>query len=117
LLGGSGAIAERKILRGRLETTDVVYRLEPAGAVFQTFQAGRLEQSPATAPAMDDARPQSVTARIALATAYPDYGWHARGEGEVETVSDSGWKLLEEPSDKAAEVLKQAWSLLTKCPE
>lgn len=31
-------------------------------------------------------RPRSLTARVALASAYVDYAWHARGNGYVDTV-------------------------------
>src|SRR5260370_5570769 len=42
------------------------------------------------------ARPDSITARVALALAYLDYAHDARGGGYSSTVSESGWKLFEE---------------------
>jgi hypothetical protein len=63
------------------------------------------------------ARPRSVTARVALATAYIDYGWSARGTGYSNTVSESGWKLYEQRIARAKNILENASSLPSKCPE
>jgi hypothetical protein len=61
--------------------------------------------------------PKSITARIALAESYVDYGWAARGDGYSDSVSDSGWKLLAERMQKANNILQEASTLPTKCPE
>ena len=63
------------------------------------------------------ARPQSITARVALARAYLDYGYEARGEGSSDTVSQNGWKLFKERSAEAKRILQEASSLSSKCPE
>jgi hypothetical protein len=63
------------------------------------------------------ARPRSITARVALAESYVSYGWDARGDGESETVSSSGWRLFKERAAQARLVLKQASTLSVKCPE
>ena len=62
-------------------------------------------------------RPNSITARIALAESYSEYGWYARGEGESDSVSKSGWNLFEQRNAHAREILKQASVLNQKCPE
>jgi hypothetical protein len=62
-------------------------------------------------------RPKSVTARVALATAYYGYAWDARGNGFANTVSESGWKLFRDRSAEAKRVLDEASLLPTKCPE
>jgi hypothetical protein len=62
-------------------------------------------------------RPRSITARIALAESYVNYGADARGTGLADTVSESGWKLFKERTAKAKQILEQASSLSTKCPE
>jgi len=62
-------------------------------------------------------RPESTTARIALAESYVSYGWDARGSGFADTVSESGWKLLAERTAKAKQVLEQASVLSAKDPE
>jgi len=64
-----------------------------------------------------DARPQSVTAGVALAQAYVDFAWEARGHGYADTVSENGWKLFEQRTNKALQILKEADALPTKCPE
>jgi hypothetical protein len=61
--------------------------------------------------------PESITARIALAEAYVNYGEDARGPGFSETVSESGWKLLAERTAKAKQILEEASTLSTKDPE
>ena len=63
------------------------------------------------------ARPKSVTARVALASAYLGYAWDARGAGYGNTVSDSGWKLFRERNAEAERILEETSALPTKCPE
>src|SRR5208282_5843665 len=63
------------------------------------------------------ARPESITARVALAESYVNYGEDARGPGFADTVSDSGWKLLAERTAKASQILLEASTLSSKCPE
>lgn len=61
--------------------------------------------------------PHSVTANIALAEAYLNYAWEARGQGETNSVSDSGWKLFAKRSQQARNILNKASTLKDKCPE
>ena len=63
------------------------------------------------------ARPQSITARVALAHAYVWYAGFARGDGYADTVSESDWKLFRERLGQASETLKEAQKLPAKCPE
>jgi hypothetical protein len=63
------------------------------------------------------ARPKSVTARVALAYAYLGYAHRTRGDGDANTVSEGGWKLIRERTAEARRILEEARSLLTKCPE
>lgn len=63
------------------------------------------------------ARPDSITARVALALAYLDYAGEARGSGYANTVSENGWKLYAERAAKADQILKEASTLPAKCPE
>jgi hypothetical protein len=63
------------------------------------------------------ARPESITARVALAQAYTSFAWDARGGGYSNTVSESGWRLFGERLDKAKAILDDAFALRTKCPE
>jgi hypothetical protein len=62
-------------------------------------------------------RPDSMTARVALALAYLEYASDARGGGYANTVSQSGWKLFEERTAEARRILTEASKLGTKCPE
>jgi len=55
-----------------------------------------------------DSNPDSVTAPIALAEAYTQYGWAARGTGYSDDVSNSGWKLLGDRAAKAKKILEEA---------
>jgi hypothetical protein len=63
------------------------------------------------------AKPQSITARVALADSYMGYAWDARGNETADTVSDTGWKLFAQRTAKARSVLEQASALPDKCPE
>jgi tetratricopeptide repeat protein len=62
------------------------------------------------------ARPQSITARLALADAYLRYAWVARGEGYANTVTDQGWRYFQERTDHASKILADTAVLPLKCP-
>lgn len=62
-------------------------------------------------------RPQSITARVALAHAYLSYAWDARGGGYADQVTEDGWKLFGERSKTAEKILIDAFNLPAKCPE
>ena len=63
------------------------------------------------------ARPQSITARVALANAYLAWAWEARGEGSADQVTDGGWKLFHQRNEAATNVLVEAAKLPTKDPQ
>jgi hypothetical protein len=63
------------------------------------------------------ANPKSITARVALAKAYVNYAWNARGDGLSNTVSGSGWRLFAQRLAKAKTILDEASALPSKCPE
>jgi len=63
------------------------------------------------------ARPNSITAPVALALANSGFAYDARGESTADTVTESGWKLFEERMTEANRILEQASTLPTKCPE
>ena len=62
-------------------------------------------------------RPNSVTARIALADSYIGYAWNARGSGTADTVSEDGWQVFHDRLELAGQTLKDAYALPTKDPE
>ena len=62
------------------------------------------------------ANPKSITASVALAEAYINFAWHARGNGFSDTVTESGWKLFGQRTELAKKVLEDASSLPGKCP-
>ena len=64
-----------------------------------------------------DTHPKSTTARVGLAWAWIGYAAAARGNGYAETVSQNGWKLYEQRTAKAQEVLDEAATLPVTCPE
>jgi hypothetical protein len=61
-------------------------------------------------------KPQSVTAKLALADAFLEYGWFARGHGYADSVSNEGWRLFDERAARARAILEAANSLDPKCP-
>ena len=63
------------------------------------------------------ARPDSITARVALAGAYVSYAWDARGEGYSDSVTDNGRNLFNQRLAKARSILADAWNLAPRCPE
>ena len=64
-----------------------------------------------------ETHPKSVTARVALASAWLAYAGEARGGGLSETVSESGWKLYAERTAQAEQILEDASTLPVQCPE
>jgi hypothetical protein len=62
------------------------------------------------------ARPDSITARVALAESYRLAGWKARGHGFADTVTDAGWAKFNAQGIKAVATLLEAEKLPTKCP-
>jgi tetratricopeptide (TPR) repeat protein len=62
------------------------------------------------------AKPDSITARVAWANLLVSYAWKARGSGEVNTVSRTGWQLFNQRLVEAARVLKEAKTFKEKCP-
>ena len=62
------------------------------------------------------ASPESATARIALANAYVEYAWAARGNGYADSVSGSGWDRFGERIALAKATLMEAARLKEKCP-
>jgi hypothetical protein len=63
------------------------------------------------------ARPNSITARVALAESYVSYAWDARGTGYSDTISDSGVKLFHQRLEKAKVILDGTSAIHNKCPE
>lgn len=61
-------------------------------------------------------KPNSMTARVALAEALLAYAWEARGDGTADTVSNDGWRLFEQRTEEAKTVLLSA-KVLPMCPE
>jgi hypothetical protein len=63
------------------------------------------------------ARPNSITAHVALAKLLIEYAWVARGNGQADTVTDRGWKLFAARSAEAKRVLDDSAHLTPMCPE
>jgi len=61
-------------------------------------------------------KPESVTARIALAQAYRRYAWKARGGGWATTVTPERYRLMQQRLAVAWRALNEAKRLPQKCP-
>lgn len=64
----------------------------------------------------ENAFPDSLTRRIALAQMLVSYAWHARGSGYAHTVTPEGWKFMRERLEQAARVLEDAKKSSEKDP-
>src|SRR6266850_5242281 len=62
------------------------------------------------------AKPESITASVALADTLVSYAWKARGSGYADTVTQNGWKLFEQRLTEAVQVLKNSKALKETCP-
>jgi Domain of unknown function (DUF4034) len=63
------------------------------------------------------AKPNSITAPVAMAASLQRWAWAARGSGYVNTVTPQGWKLFGERMDRADKLLEGAAKLEPMCPE
>lgn len=63
-----------------------------------------------------EAKPESITAPVALARAYIGYAAEARGSGFADTVTETGWKLHDERTEQARQILIKAAKLKRRCP-
>jgi len=61
-------------------------------------------------------RPQSITARVALAEAYEDYAWHIRGNSYANVVAENAWEPFHQNVQLAKDTLDDASALPDKCP-
>lgn len=63
-----------------------------------------------------ESAPRSITARVALAEAYIEYGWFARGSGYMNTVSSENRALLAQRIELAKNELAEARKMDIYCP-
>ena len=61
-------------------------------------------------------QPGSVTAKVALASAWKEYAWKARGEGYADSVNDAAWQVVRKRLESARQALSEASSLNERCP-
>ncbi|MBI4854682.1 MAG: DUF4034 domain-containing protein [Acidobacteria bacterium] len=64
----------------------------------------------------NEERPNSITAKVALAGLWDWYAWKARGSGYASEISEEQFRLFDERIKKAQEILAQASKLPDKCP-
>ena len=62
-------------------------------------------------------RPESITARIALATSLHRWAWVARGNGLANTVTIEGWQLFNQRINEAQVVLEGSRDMKVMCPQ
>jgi hypothetical protein len=62
-------------------------------------------------------RPESITARVALATSLHRWAWVARGNGLAKTVTPEGWNLFNLRVKEAQTVLESARDMHIMCPQ
>jgi hypothetical protein len=62
-------------------------------------------------------RPESITARIALATSLHRWAWVARGNGMADKVTAEGWQLFNLRIKEAQTVLESARDMKVMCPQ
>lgn len=61
--------------------------------------------------------PSSPTPRIALADAYQDFAWKARGDDYADSVTSEGWKLFDARVQKARAILEDSEAIGRSDPE
>jgi hypothetical protein len=111
-LAGEGRSAEDAWPEGDWKVVPVYVGLELADDQADSAWLARQK----ALEAWGQARPESITARVALARHLVNYAWKARGGGYANTVSDAAERLFEERLHQAALVLNEAKALKEKCP-
>lgn len=111
-LAEDGRSAEDACANGDWQVVPVYAALELSAAQDDSAWLARQK----AIAAWIQARPESITARVALARLLTGYAWKARGTGYANTVSDTSERLFEERLHQAAAVLKEAAALKAKCP-
>lgn len=61
--------------------------------------------------------PSSPTPRIALADAFQDFAWKARGSDYADSVAPEGWKLFDQRVQKARGILEESEAIGRSDPE
>jgi hypothetical protein len=97
-----------KLSRFYIGIADVESEGTSSEAEWKTL-IGKLEQ-------WSKERSDSLTARVALAQAYTNYAWKARGRGYADTVTEESFRLFHERMDRAEKILNEAKKLPGKCP-
>ncbi len=62
------------------------------------------------------AKPDSITARVALAECLDGYAFHGRGAAYANEVQEDQWRRFQERLEESKAVLDQAQNLQKKCP-
>ena len=62
-------------------------------------------------------RPDSITARVALATSLHRWAWVARGHGYADKVTPEGWRLFNERMKQSQTTLEAAAGMSPMCPQ
>jgi hypothetical protein len=62
-------------------------------------------------------QPESITARVALATSLRRWAWVARGHTYADKVTPEGWQLFNERMKQSQNTLEAATSVSTMCPQ
>lgn len=112
--------AAAELRSGRLKTEDGLWRLE---RFYDALEPSSSQSSPGYWKARFEiheawraAFPNSITARVAHASALTEHAWSARGSGWAKDVPSNGWKPFEERLQQARKVLDEAEKLPEKCP-
>jgi hypothetical protein len=114
VLLGRGAFEEldaqaRQLRETKARFTDGSWKLY---AFYEAFSPENVKENTGKLDAVLSAthqwvekRPDSVSARVALARALVDEAWRIRGDGYASSVQDRSWELIAERAQQAAEIL------------
>jgi len=62
-------------------------------------------------------RPESITARVALATSLTRWAWVGRGNSTADKVTEEGWQQFNQRAQEAQAVLEGSHDMRTMCPQ
>lgn len=97
---------------GTWKLGEIYYGLEPDDAAPERAWQTAI----ATLERWMKARPESMTARVALANVMVAYGWRARGTGFRDSVSQEDFHLFTQRVWRAKELIEGAATLKEQCP-
>lgn len=89
--------------------------IESAGMASQAMYGDRWQWAQKVFEVIEQKFPGRPAVHVAKAELFRDYAWDARGSGWANSVTEEGWKLMEERLKVAEAAATKAWEMDPQC--